>query len=217
MAENEKVAAIVINKQAGLLYERFRGILTEKGKAHVEMVEEGLKQGTIVMTPKEITLFEKYKKTPICYGVERYLQERFTPEKTGIDNTREMGDYIQEHGWVRSFTTPYHFGSRSAMDSHIEEYEDMAREFPHASEAYGKLIANLEGQKEITAISAIAEGYAEGAIPTEVAELDDQQLWQYATGGGFASVEVSWAQKQDVLIKEATRLENETVFEPLGQ
>ena len=217
MAENEKVSSIIINKQAGILYERFVKLLTEKGQAYIDRTEEDLLQGSVSMTARELANFEAHKQSPIGYGILRYLNERFTPEKTAITNTREMGDYIQEHGWVKSFITPDYFGVTTIIDSHIGEFKTMAEEFPHAAEAYGKLITQLEDQKEVIAVSAIAEGYAEGAIPVEVSSLEDEELWKYAVGGGFASVEVSWSQKQGVAIQEAARIENETVFEQLEQ
>lgn len=206
MAENEKVAAIVINSQANALYKRFISVLTERGETHVAAVTDGLEKGIIKMSDRQREVFDLYKDQPLLYGIEKYLETRFTPEKVGTNDYQDISEYAGQHGWSTSFTTRYTFGHNSNIGYEIQGYNSPSNRHLLGDENCDKLVAHLEGQREALAISAIAEGYAEGAITPEVMNMDDKQLWEYAVGGGFASVEVSWAEKQKLVINEATQM-----------
>lgn len=203
MAENEKVAAIVINSQANALYKRFISILTERGDTHVAAVTDGLEKGIIKMSDREREIFDLYKGQPLLYGIEKYIEARFAPEKTS--------ENAGQHGWSTSFTTRYTFGHNSNIGHEIQGYNTPSDRHLLGDENCDKLIAHLEGQREALAISAIAEGYAEGSITPEVMNMDDKQLWEYAVGGGFAPVEVAWAEKQNIVINEAAQM-SETMY-----
>ncbi len=190
-------------QKAYSLYGKLIATIIDKGADKVCEIEEGLSEGTIEMTDLQLRFFENHKSELLRFGIESYLAERF-PLKA-FSGSAEQSFVAEEHGWLVTQDMPHSTAGDSLIGRTIKGFSSEVQKEILGAENCTYFRNVLREKQETVAIETLTIGFASGEISTEVETMEHDELWDYATSGGFDLVEREWAERQHTVVDEVTQ------------